>query len=202
MWRGRSIGVRSRSGGSTPPCGRQDEPSLAGSVNSLGWTVLATRGRGHSGGLAATATASAHVSKARVLAALCSAAVTWSRRRWKQLCGSLRVRQELAGLSDSIGEFCRRVQRGLEEASFAQRGSLVELLIGRVIVTDGGRDPLRDADGPSQRAGPFLPFAIGLSSRTTAATRAASDACAASGASARRSESAAVTTNSATSSAS
>jgi site-specific DNA recombinase len=45
--------------------------------------------------------------------------------------------KELAGLSNSIGEFCRRVRQGLDQASFEQRRSLVELLIDRVIVTDG-----------------------------------------------------------------
>jgi site-specific DNA recombinase len=45
--------------------------------------------------------------------------------------------KELAGLSHSIGDFCRRVRRGLDQASFEQRRSLVELLIDRVIVTDG-----------------------------------------------------------------
>ena len=32
--------------------------------------------------------------------------------------------------------FCRRVQAGLAEASFAQKRQLVELLIDRVVVTD------------------------------------------------------------------
>ena len=45
--------------------------------------------------------------------------------------------KELAGLSNFIGEFCRRVRQGLDQASFEQRRSLVELLIDRVIVTDG-----------------------------------------------------------------
>ena len=43
----------------------------------------------------------------------------------------------LAKLSNSIGEFCERVRQGLAQASFEQRRSLVELLIDRVIVTDG-----------------------------------------------------------------
>ena len=45
--------------------------------------------------------------------------------------------KELAGLSNSVGDFCQRVQQGLAQASFKQRRSLVELLIDRVIVTDG-----------------------------------------------------------------
>ncbi|MBV8614828.1 MAG: hypothetical protein JOY66_13840 [Acetobacteraceae bacterium] len=44
---------------------------------------------------------------------------------------------ELAGLACSIGQFCRRVEEGLSQASFDQRRSLVELLIDRVIATDG-----------------------------------------------------------------
>ena len=45
--------------------------------------------------------------------------------------------KELAGLSNSIGEFCQRVRQGLDKASFEQRRSLIELLIDRVIVSDG-----------------------------------------------------------------
>ena len=44
---------------------------------------------------------------------------------------------ELAGLACSIGQFCRRVEEGLSQASFDQRRSLVELLVDRVIATDG-----------------------------------------------------------------
>jgi site-specific DNA recombinase len=45
--------------------------------------------------------------------------------------------KELAGLADSIGDFCERVQQGLANATFEQRRQLVELLIDRVIVTNG-----------------------------------------------------------------
>jgi site-specific DNA recombinase len=45
--------------------------------------------------------------------------------------------KELAGLSTSIAQFSQRVRQGLAHASFEQRRSLVELLIDRVIVTDG-----------------------------------------------------------------
>src|SRR3954454_4556478 len=45
--------------------------------------------------------------------------------------------KELSGLSNSIEDFCQRVRQGLSGASFEQRRSLVELLIDRVIVTDG-----------------------------------------------------------------
>jgi site-specific DNA recombinase len=45
--------------------------------------------------------------------------------------------KELAGLTDSIRDFCGRVQQGLASATFEQRRQLVELLIDRVIVTNG-----------------------------------------------------------------
>ena len=45
--------------------------------------------------------------------------------------------KELAGLSRSVATFSQRVQQGLGHASFEQKRSLVELLIDRVIVTDG-----------------------------------------------------------------
>jgi hypothetical protein len=45
--------------------------------------------------------------------------------------------KELAGLSASIAKFSQRVQQGVAHASFEQKRSLVELLIDRVIVTDG-----------------------------------------------------------------
>jgi site-specific DNA recombinase len=43
---------------------------------------------------------------------------------------------ELAGVADSIEDFCRRVRGGLAEATFEQKRQLVELLIDRVIVSD------------------------------------------------------------------
>ena len=55
----------------------------------------------------------------------------------RQLEAQADRRKELAGLSASIGEFCRRVRQGLDQASFEQRRSLVELLVDRVIVADG-----------------------------------------------------------------
>jgi len=39
-------------------------------------------------------------------------------------------------MTSSVEEFCRRVQRGLADATFEQRRQLVELLIDRVVVTD------------------------------------------------------------------
>jgi site-specific DNA recombinase len=46
-------------------------------------------------------------------------------------------RKELAGLSRSIEDFCARLRQGLEQATFDQRRLLIELLVDRVIVTDG-----------------------------------------------------------------
>ncbi len=46
-------------------------------------------------------------------------------------------RLELGSLARSISDVCERLRTGLAQASFAQRRQLVELLIDRVIVTDG-----------------------------------------------------------------
>lgn len=45
--------------------------------------------------------------------------------------------QELAGLASSIEDFCRRMRHGLSEATSVHKRQLVELLIDRVMVTDG-----------------------------------------------------------------
>ena len=39
--------------------------------------------------------------------------------------------------SRSAAAFCQRVQAGLADATFAQKRQLIELLIDRVVVTDG-----------------------------------------------------------------
>jgi site-specific DNA recombinase len=44
---------------------------------------------------------------------------------------------DLAALASGIQDFCQRIQPTLETLNFAQRRQLVELLIDRVIVTDG-----------------------------------------------------------------
>jgi site-specific DNA recombinase len=44
--------------------------------------------------------------------------------------------KELANLTESITDFCTRVQQGLANATFEQRRQLVELLIDRVVVTN------------------------------------------------------------------
>jgi site-specific DNA recombinase len=52
----------------------------------------------------------------------------------KQLVHQVDRRNELSCLTAPIEDFCRRVQTGLENASFEQKRKLVELLIDRVIV--------------------------------------------------------------------
>jgi site-specific DNA recombinase len=52
-----------------------------------------------------------------------------------QLAGRTTQQQELAGISQTIREFCTRVEQGLAAASFEQKRELVELLIDRVVVT-------------------------------------------------------------------
>jgi site-specific DNA recombinase len=59
-------------------------------------------------------------------------------RQAEQLEARADRQKELAGLSSAIEDFCRRVRQGLTHATFEQRRTLVELLIDRVIVTDGG----------------------------------------------------------------
>jgi site-specific DNA recombinase len=44
--------------------------------------------------------------------------------------------KELVGLTESITDFCTRIQQGLANATFEQRRQLVELLIDRVVVTN------------------------------------------------------------------
>jgi site-specific DNA recombinase len=44
---------------------------------------------------------------------------------------------ELGTIAESIERFCEQVRKGVEEASFAQKRSLVELLIDRVVVKNG-----------------------------------------------------------------
>src|ERR687884_435923 len=55
----------------------------------------------------------------------------------RQLTAQVDRREELAGLSRSMEDFCQRIRQGLEQATFEQKRKLVELLIDRVIVTDG-----------------------------------------------------------------
>ncbi len=54
----------------------------------------------------------------------------------RQVEASATKHVELAGIAQSMEEFCQRVSRGLEQASFAQKRQLIELLIDRVVVTN------------------------------------------------------------------
>jgi site-specific DNA recombinase len=55
----------------------------------------------------------------------------------QQLELQVRNAQAVAGLAISVEAFCQRVQVGLTQATFEQKRQLVELLIDRVVVTDG-----------------------------------------------------------------
>ena len=63
---------------------------------------------------------------------------------------------ELSEVADSIESFCAQVRAGLKKATFAQRRALVELLIDRVIVTDGEVE-IRYVL-PTSPKGPHYPF--------------------------------------------
>jgi site-specific DNA recombinase len=54
----------------------------------------------------------------------------------QQLEVSVNQSANLVQLSQSMHEFCQRVQRGLSEASFEHKRELLELLVDRVVVTD------------------------------------------------------------------
>jgi site-specific DNA recombinase len=55
----------------------------------------------------------------------------------QQLEAQVDRQSEIARVSLSIDEFCRRVQEGLEQATWEQKRQLIEWLVVRVIVTDG-----------------------------------------------------------------
>ena len=63
------------------------------------------------------------------------------RQELEQQAGHLEAQadrqNELATLANAAGAFCERVRQGLAGATFEQKRALVELLIDRVIVTDG-----------------------------------------------------------------
>ena len=54
----------------------------------------------------------------------------------RQLEASATKHVELAGIAQSMEEFCQRVNSGLEQASFEHKRQLIELLIDRVVVTN------------------------------------------------------------------
>jgi hypothetical protein len=55
----------------------------------------------------------------------------------RQLDAAARQKLELGAVADGIEAFCQTVRAGLATATFAQRRLLAELLIDRVVVTDG-----------------------------------------------------------------
>src|SRR5213592_78712 len=55
----------------------------------------------------------------------------------RQLDAAAEQRLELRAVADGIEAFCQTIRAGLATATFAQRRQLVELLIDRVVVTDG-----------------------------------------------------------------
>jgi hypothetical protein len=55
----------------------------------------------------------------------------------KQLEAQVDRRGQLAEMVQSSAAFCQRVQAGLAQATFAQKRTLVELLIDRVLVANG-----------------------------------------------------------------
>ena len=55
----------------------------------------------------------------------------------RQLDAAARQKLELGAVADGIEAFCQTVRAGLATATFEQRRLLAELLIDRVIVTDG-----------------------------------------------------------------
>lgn len=55
----------------------------------------------------------------------------------KQLEAQVDRQTQLAGLAASIEDFCQRIRTGLANATFEQKRQLVELLIDRVVITNG-----------------------------------------------------------------
>jgi site-specific DNA recombinase len=74
----------------------------------------------------------------------------------RQLDAVARQRLELRTIADGIQAFCQTVRAGLTTATFAQRRLLVELLIDRVVVTNGEVE-IRYAL-PTSPDGPHPPF--------------------------------------------
>jgi len=78
------------------------------------------------------------------------------REQQRQLDAIARQHLDLQAIATSTEVFCRQVRAGLKEASFAQRRTLVELLIDRVIVT-GDEVAIRYVV-PTSPDGPHQPF--------------------------------------------
>jgi site-specific DNA recombinase len=73
-----------------------------------------------------------------------------------QLEATVTQRIELSQVADSIEAFCAQIHPALDQATFAQRRQLVELLIDRVIVTDEVVE-IRYVV-PTKPEGPHVPF--------------------------------------------
>jgi site-specific DNA recombinase len=73
-----------------------------------------------------------------------------------QLESSVNQRLELTQITNSIEQFCAQIRPALEQATFAQRRQLVELLIDRVVVTDADVE-IRYVI-PTNPEGPHVPF--------------------------------------------
>ena len=74
----------------------------------------------------------------------------------RQLKASADEHMELAKTADSIERFCEQVNSGLENATFEQKRTLVELLIDQVVVIDEEVE-IRYVI-PTSPEGPHLPF--------------------------------------------
>ena len=74
----------------------------------------------------------------------------------RQLDAAARQKLELGAVADGIEAFCQAVRAGLATATFAQRRQLAELLIDRVVITDG--DVQIRYVLPTSPDGPHRPF--------------------------------------------
>jgi site-specific DNA recombinase len=74
----------------------------------------------------------------------------------RQLDAAARQRLELGAVADGIEAFCQTIRAGLATATFEQRRQLAELLIDRVVVTDGEAE-IRYVL-PASPDGPHRPF--------------------------------------------
>jgi site-specific DNA recombinase len=63
--------------------------------------------------------------------------ITALENQTRELANQADRQKELAGLVTHVDGFCQRIQAGLGSATFEQRRQLVELLVDRVIVTNG-----------------------------------------------------------------
>jgi site-specific DNA recombinase len=74
----------------------------------------------------------------------------------RQLTAIAQRRLEPSAVANSVDAFCTQVRAGLTAATFAERRTLVELLIDRVIVTDAAVESRYAI--PTSPAGPHQPL--------------------------------------------